>query len=56
MSANEQYDIILNTLAEKIKDQQTTIFLQRYQIEDLEKRLAEAERRPNPNGEKADNT
>jgi hypothetical protein len=44
MSLNEtQYETILTALADKIKEQETTIFVQSCRIEALEKTLAEAE-------------
>ena len=39
----EQYEILLAALADKLKEQQTTINLQGYEIERLTKKLAEAE-------------
>lgn len=38
-----QYETILSALADKIKEQETTIFVQKCKIESLEKRIAEAE-------------
>lgn len=38
-----QYETILSALADKIKEQETTIFAQNFKIESLEKRIAEAE-------------
>ena len=44
MAINEkQYETILAALADKIKEQETTIFVQNCKIESLEKRIAEAE-------------
>lgn len=44
MAINEkQYETILAALADKIKEQETTIFVQNRKIESLEKRIAEAE-------------
>lgn len=40
----KQYETILAALAEKIAAQESTIALQRWQIEDLEKTLAEAKK------------
>lgn len=40
----KQYEIILAALADKIKEQDTTIFVQKCRIESLENALAEAER------------
>lgn len=39
----EQYEVILGLLADKIKEQEKTIGLQKWQIERLEKDLQEAE-------------
>lgn len=39
----EQYEILLAALADKLKEQQTTISLQGYEIERLRRKLAEAE-------------
>ena len=45
MAINEkQYETILAALADKIKEQETTIFVQNCKIESLEKALAEAEK------------
>lgn len=44
MAINEtQYETILTALADKIKEQETTIFVQKCRIESLEKTLEEAE-------------
>lgn len=40
---NEQYEVILGLLADKIKDQEKTIALQNWQIERLDKELKETE-------------
>lgn len=37
------YELILDILADKIKDNEATIALMKWQIEDLKKKLAEAE-------------
>jgi hypothetical protein len=39
----KQYETILVALADKIKEQETTIFVQKCKIESLEKRVTEAE-------------
>lgn len=39
----EQYEVILGLLADKIKEQENTINLQKWQIEKLDKELQEAE-------------
>lgn len=44
----EQYDIILGLLADKIKEQEKTNGLQKWQIERLEKALKEAEAKLSP--------
>lgn len=48
----QQYTVILGLLADKVKEQETTINLQKWQIEDLQNRLAEAEYHLNPNGQR----
>lgn len=48
----QQYTVILGLLADKVKEQETTINLQAWQIEDLQKKLAEAEYHLNPNGKR----
>lgn len=51
MAINEkQYETILAALADKIKEQESTIFVQNCRIENLEKALAEAEYHLNPAG------
>ena len=42
----QQYETILSALADKIKTQEETITLQKWQIEALEKRISEAENPP----------
>lgn len=39
----EQYEILLAVLTDKVKEQETTINLQGYEIERLKRKLAEAE-------------
>ena len=39
----KQYEAILSALADKLLDKETTITVQHYQIEELQKRLDEAE-------------
>lgn len=46
----KQYETILSALADKIKEQEETIALQKWQIEKLENALAEAEYHLNPVG------
>lgn len=49
MAINEkQYETILAALADKIKSQEETIAVQKWQIEKFEKALAEAEYQLNP--------
>ena len=48
----KQYETILSTLADKIKEQNEQIAFQKWQIENLEKKLAEAEYHLNPTEEK----
>ena len=48
----QQYNIILGLLTDKIKEQEDTLTLQKWQIEDLKKKLAEAEYHLNPCGKK----
>ena len=44
MAINEkQYETILTALADKIEEQKSTILVQNYKIESLEKKIAEAE-------------
>lgn len=40
----KQYETILSALADKIKEQEKTISVQKWQIERLEKTIAEAEK------------
>lgn len=57
MAINEkQYETILAALADKIKEQETTILLQNYKIDNLEKALAEAEYHLNPAGKERPET
>jgi uncharacterized coiled-coil protein SlyX len=57
MAINEkQYETILAALADKITEQETTIAVQKWQIEKLEKALAEAEYHLNPVGKKRPET
>lgn len=42
MTAEEKYTYLLLKLSEKMKEQDDTIYLQKYQIDELEKKLAEA--------------
>lgn len=39
---HEKYTYLLLKLSEKMKEQDDTIYLQKYQIDELEKKLAEA--------------
>lgn len=43
MTDKEKYEILLFTLAEKLKEKDTTISLKDYEIESLKKKLEEAE-------------
>ena len=52
----KQYEIILAALADKIKEQEGTISVQKWQIEKFEKTLAEAEYHLNPMGKKRPET
>lgn len=52
----KQYETILAALADKIKEQEGTIALQKWQIEKLEKSLVEAEYHLNPAGKKRPET
>ncbi len=49
---NEQYEILLAALADKIKAQENTIYLKDYEIERLKRKFAEAEGMEIPHGEK----
>lgn len=49
----ENYETVIDILAEKIKSQETDIYLLKYQVEELKKQLAEAEHHLNPPPEKA---
>lgn len=46
----QQFETILSALADKIKEQGETIALQKWQIENLENALKEAEYHLNPTG------
>lgn len=48
----EHYNAILTTLADKLLEQQNTILIQKWKIEDLEKKLAEAQKNIDSKGEK----
>lgn len=48
----EQYEAIMRALADKLNEKDREIQLQKWQIEDLKRKLAEAEYHLNPNGEK----
>ena len=52
----KQYETILAALADKIKEQETTIAVQKWQIEKLEKALDEAEYHLSPTGKKRPET
>ena len=52
----KQYETILAALADKIKEQETTIAVQKWQIEKLEKALEESEYHLNPTGKKRPET
>ena len=51
----EQYEAILKALADKLIEKDRKIALQNYEIDDLKKKLAEAECHLNPHGEKPKN-
>lgn len=51
MSA-QQYETILGLLADKVKELETANGILKWQVKNLEERLAEAEYHLNPNGEK----
>lgn len=55
MTEKERYELLLDVLTEKIKTQATEIIVQKWQIEELQKKLAEAEYHLNPSPEKAKN-
>lgn len=40
---SKQFEIVLGALADKIRDQETTIILKDYEIKGLKEKLAEAE-------------
>lgn len=46
--SGEQYSAILSALADKINEQSNKILLQKWEIDDLKKKLAEAEHHLNP--------
>lgn len=48
----QQYETILGLLADKVKDLETENGILKWQVKNLEERLAEAEYHLNPNGEK----
>lgn len=51
----EQYEAILKALANSLNEKDREIALQKWQIEDLKKKLAEAEYHLNPHGEQPKN-
>ena len=48
----QQYETILGLLADKVKELDTANGILKWQVKNLEERLAEAEYHLNPNGEK----
>ena len=48
----QQYETILGLLADKVKELETENGILKWQVKNLEERLAEAEYHLNPNGEK----
>lgn len=48
----QQYETILGLLADKVKELETANEILKWQVKNLEERLAEAEYHLNPNGEK----
>lgn len=50
--SEQQFAVVLAALADKIRSQEDTIFLQDCQIRDLRAALAEAQYHLNPNGER----
>lgn len=50
---NEQYEILLVALTDKVKAQETTICLKDYEIERLRRKLAEAEGMETPKPQKS---
>jgi hypothetical protein len=48
----QQYETILGLLADKVKELETANGILKWQVKNLEERLAEAEYHLNPNGEK----
>lgn len=49
--SGEQYNAILSALADKMIEQENKILLQKWEIDDLKAKLAEAEKHVNKNGE-----
>ena len=49
----KNYDLVIDLLADKIKEKNETIMLMKYQIDDLKKRLETAEYNLNPPPENA---
>lgn len=49
----KNYETVIDLLADKIKEQETDIYLLKYQVEELKRQLAEAERHLNPPPETA---
>ena len=47
----QQYETILGLLADKVKELETANGILKWQVKNLEERLAEAEYHLNPNGE-----
>lgn len=54
--SEKQFETILAALADKIKEQEETIALQKWQIKKSEKALAEAEYHLNPEGKERPET
>lgn len=50
--SGEQYSAILSALADSLNEKDNKIMLQQWEIDDLKKKLAEAEYHLNPHGEK----
>ena len=50
--SGEQYNAILSALADKMIEQDCKILRQKWEIDDLKKKLAEAEKHLNQKGEK----
>lgn len=53
MTDKERYEVILNLLIEKIKKQEDDLLFKDIQLEDLKKKLAEAEYHLNPSSANA---